>query len=128
MEITVYAWFFSPMRPLATVGREVQVGIARTEAAFVGKGITRTTWRVFTGWVAIILAVLIGLLHVCILVMEMLLLETPRERHVFGASADFAASTKVMAKNQGLYTGFLAAGLFFGLWQGQGGRDVVAFF
>jgi putative membrane protein len=78
--------------------------------------------------VATFLTVLIGLLHVYILVMEMLLWETPRVRRVFGTTADFAASTKSMAANQGLYNGFLAAGLFWGLWQGETGRDVVAFF
>ena len=75
-----------------------------------------------------ILAGLLGLLHVYILVMEMLLWETPRVRKVFGTSPEFAASTKSMAANQGLYNGFLAAGLFWGLWQGEAGRDVVAFF
>ena len=78
--------------------------------------------------IAFILAGLLGLLHVYILVMEMLLWETPRVRRVFGTSAEFAASTKSMAANQGLYNGFLAAGLFWGLWQSDAGRDVVAFF
>ena len=77
---------------------------------------------------AMILAGLIGLLYSYILVMEMLLWETPRVRKVFGTSPEFAASTKSMAANQGLYNGFLAAGLFWGLWQGDVGRDVVAFF
>ena len=77
---------------------------------------------------ATILAGLLGLLHVYILVMEMLLWETPRVRKVFCTSPEFAASTKSMAANQGLYNGFLAAGLFWGLWQGETGRDVVAFF
>ena len=77
---------------------------------------------------AMILAGFLGLLHVYILVMEMLLWETPRVRKVFGTSPEFAASTKSMAANQGLYNGFLAAGLFWGLWQGETGRDVVAFF
>jgi putative membrane protein len=78
--------------------------------------------------IAIILAVMIALLHVSILVMEMLLWETARVRRVFGTTADFAASTKSMAANQGLYNGFLAAGLFWGLWQKEAGYDVVAFF
>ena len=79
-------------------------------------------------WITTLLTALIGLLHAYILLMEMALWETPRVRRVFGTTADFAASTKAMAANQGLYNGFLAAGLFWGLWQGQGGRDVVAFF
>ena len=75
-----------------------------------------------------ILAGFLGLLHVYIMVIEMLLWETPRVRKVCGTSPEFAASTKSMAANQGLYNGFLAAGLFWGLWQGETGRDVVAFF
>ena len=74
------------------------------------------------------LALLIGALHAYILVMEMLLWETPRVRRIFGTTAEFAASTKTLAANQGLYNGFLAAGLFWGVWQGDAGRDVVAFF
>ena len=85
-------------------------------------------WGKRMAMLAMILVGLLGLLHVYILVMEMLLWETPRVRKVFGTSAEFAASTKSMAANQGLYNGFLAAGLFWGLWQGEAGRDVVAFF
>lgn len=79
-------------------------------------------------WVAMGLAGIIGALHVYILVMEMLLWETPRVRRVFGTTAEFASNSKVLAANQGLYNGFLAAGLFWGLWQGETGRDVLAFF
>lgn len=79
-------------------------------------------------WIALGLAVLIGLLHAYILVMEMVLWETPRVRAIFGTSADFATSTKTLAANQGLYNGFLAAGLFWGVWQGVTGHDIVAFF
>ena len=62
------------MRPLATVGWAGQVCcIAGTKAAFVAMVITREAWGIFLPWVAIILAVLIGLLHVNTLVMEMLL-------------------------------------------------------
>jgi putative membrane protein len=43
-------------------------------------------------------------------------------------SAEKAAATKVLAANQGLYNGFLAAGLFWGLWQGDSGLDVQVFF
>ncbi len=74
------------------------------------------------------LAVGIGLLHGYILVMEMWLWETPRVRKIFGTSAEFAMSTTSLAANQGLYNGFLAAGLFWGVWQGPNGQDVVAFF
>ena len=63
---------------------------------------------------AVILAALVALIHVYILVLEMFLWKT-RARRVFGTTAEFAESTAVLAKNQGLYNGFLAAGLLWGL-------------
>lgn len=57
----------------------------------------------------------LGLLHLYILALEMFLWETPRARKAFGTTADFARASKVLAANQGLYNGFLAAGLFWSL-------------
>jgi putative membrane protein len=71
---------------------------------------------------------LIGLLHIYILVLEMFLWDTPRGRKAFGLTQEFAAKTKVLAANQGLYNGFLAAGLFWGLWLGAAGNPVKVFF
>lgn len=71
---------------------------------------------------------LVALLHVYILVLEMFLWETPRARRVFGTTAEFAAASRVLAANQGLYNGFLAAGLFWGLTLGAAGAPVKAFF
>ena len=71
---------------------------------------------------------LIGLLHVYILVLEMFLWDTPKGRRAFGTTPEFAAASKVLAANQGLYNGFLAAGLFWGLSLGAGGRGVTLFF
>lgn len=65
--------------------------------------------------VADILVGLLAALHVYILVMEMLLWTTPRVRANFGTTPEFAEETKVLAANQGLYNGFLAAGLIWGL-------------
>ncbi|MEU6608773.1 DUF1304 domain-containing protein [Streptomyces shenzhenensis] len=56
----------------------------------------------------------IACLHVYILVLEMFLWTAPRTRAVFGTSAEFASQTKALAANQGLYNGFLAAGLVWG--------------
>lgn len=78
--------------------------------------------------IATTLAVLIAALHVYILIMEMFLWETPRVRKSFGTTEEFAAATRVLAANQGLYNGFLAAGLLWGVWQGAAGRPIVAFF
>ena len=71
---------------------------------------------------------LIGLLHVYILVLEMFLWDTPRGRKAFGLTPELAAQTKTLAANQGLYNGFLAAGLFWGLSQGGAGIPVQVFF
>ncbi len=78
--------------------------------------------------IATILALAIAALHVYILVMEMVLWETPRVRKAFGTTEDFAAATRVLAANQGLYNGFLAAGLLWGVTLGAEGRATVAFF
>jgi len=61
------------------------------------------------------LVALVAIEHVYILVMEMFLWTKPRTRKTFGLSAELAENTKTMAANQGLYNGFLAAGLFYGL-------------
>lgn len=58
--------------------------------------------------------VVIALLHVYILVLEMFLWTSPRARAAFGTTEEYAASTGVLAGNQGLYNGFLAAGLLWG--------------
>lgn len=57
----------------------------------------------------------IGLLHVYILVLEMFLWTTPRGRRAFKLTSDFAEKTRTLAANQGLYNGFLAAGLLWAL-------------
>lgn len=57
------------------------------------------------------LVALIALEHLYILVLEMVLWTSPRALKTFGLTAAQAAATKVMAANQGLYNGFLAAGL-----------------
>ncbi|GAB1340439.1 DUF1304 domain-containing protein [Streptomyces sp. E-15] len=64
--------------------------------------------------IATTVVLLIAALHVCILVLEMFLWTGPRARAAFGTSAGFAAETKALAANQGLYNGFLAAGLVWG--------------
>jgi putative membrane protein len=62
-----------------------------------------------------ILVALIALEHVYILYMEMFAWTTPRVMKTFGATKDFAEASKTLAANQGLYNGFLAAGLVWGL-------------
>lgn len=75
------------------------------------------------------LVALVAAIHLAILVMEMFLWETRPVRAVFGISPDFAANTRVMAANQGLYNGFLAAGLILALIRGVPGPGVdLAYF
>ncbi len=75
-----------------------------------------------------ILIALVAVIHVYILVLEMFLWDTKTGRKAFNLSADFARDTRVMAANQGLYNGFLAAGLLWGLWLGDAGFPVKLFF
>ncbi len=75
-----------------------------------------------------IVITLIALLHVYILVLEMFLWEKPAGLRAFRNTPEKAAITKVLAANQGLYNGFLAAGLFWGLWLGDAGTAIKVFF
>jgi putative membrane protein len=75
-----------------------------------------------------VVVALIALLHVYILVLEMFLWEKPAGLRAFGLKPEFAAATRVLAANQGLYNGFLAAGLLWGLWLGPDGTAVKVFF
>jgi putative membrane protein len=70
----------------------------------------------------------IALLHLCILVIEMFLWEKPAGLRTFGLTREAAKSTRVLAANQGLYNGFLAAGLLWGLSLGDDGTSVKVFF
>lgn len=65
--------------------------------------------------VAVVLTVVVAVIHVYIVVLEMMLWETPRGRAAFGTSPEQAAGTKVLAANQGLYNGFLVVALVLGL-------------
>ena len=65
--------------------------------------------------IANVLVALVALIHAYILVLEMFLWTTPRGQKAFGLTPQFAQETKVLGLNQGLYNGFLAAGLGWGL-------------
>ncbi len=75
---------------------------------------------------ATLLIVLVAASHLYFLVLEMFLWDKPLGRKTFGLSAEDAATTKVLAANQGLYNGFLAAGLVWGLLAGN--IEVKVFF
>jgi putative membrane protein len=70
----------------------------------------------------------VALLHLYFLVLEMFLWDKPFGRRVFKSTPEFAAASKALAANQGLYNGFLAAGLAWGLAMGEAGLQVKVFF
>jgi len=71
---------------------------------------------------------LVALIHVYILVLEMFLWDKPAGLRAFGHTQQAATASKVLAANQGLYNGFLAAGLFWSLTQGADGFHAALFF
>jgi len=77
---------------------------------------------------ASVLVTLVALIHVYFLLLEMVMWDRPFGRRVFGTTPEFAAASKALAANQGLYNGFLAAGLLWGLMLGAAGRPVQLFF
>jgi putative membrane protein len=78
--------------------------------------------------VADVVVALVALLHLWFLVLEMFLWDKPIGLRTFRQTPESAATTKVLAANQGLYNGFLAAGLAWGLCLGDAGYDVKLFF
>lgn len=77
---------------------------------------------------ATVLIAVVALIHLYILVLEMFLWNTKTGHKVFNLRPDFARDTRVLAANQGLYNGFLAAGLLWSLWLGEKGSQVAIFF
>ncbi len=75
-----------------------------------------------------IVTALVALLHVYFLVLEMFLWTKPYGRRVFGLTEERAQATKSLAANQGLYNGFLAAGLVWALALGADGHAIRMFF
>jgi putative membrane protein len=80
--------------------------------------------------IATVLVAAIALLHLYILVLEMFTWTTPRVRKMFGTTQEFAEASRALAANQGLYNGFLAAGLIWGLVHpdAETGRQIQMFF
>ncbi len=78
--------------------------------------------------IANIVVAIVAALHIWFLILEMFLWDKPAGLRAFGHSKEAAAASRVLAANQGLYNGFLAAGLIWGLLQGSGGTSVKVFF
>lgn len=78
--------------------------------------------------IANVLVGVVALIHAYIVVLEMALWDTDRGRKAFGTTPEFSRASKVLAANQGLYNGFLVAGLVWALWPGGGGEPAKLFF
>ena len=74
------------------------------------------------------LVAVVALEHIYILVLEMFLWTKPAGLRAFGLTPEFAEQSAVLAMNQGLYNGFLAAGLIWGLLRKRDGVPVQVFF
>jgi putative membrane protein len=75
------------------------------------------------------LVIVVAAIHVYIVVLEMFLWRTPRGMRAFGTDQPFADASAALAANQGLYNGFLVAGLIWGLVAGGPiGFQVKVFF
>jgi len=77
-------------------------------------------------WIANLFVALVAALHVYFLILEMFLWTKPLGLKIFRNSIEKATDSAVLAANQGLYNGFLAAGLLWGLFSGR--RDLKIFF
>ena len=75
-----------------------------------------------------VLIALVALLHAYFLVLEMFLWNKPLGRKTFRTTEEFAQASKGLAANQGLYNGFLAAGLLWGLTLGAERYAITLFF
>jgi putative membrane protein len=75
---------------------------------------------------AFIAVLIVAFLHVYFMILESFLWTKPAGMRAFGLTPETAASSRILAMNQGLYNGFLAAGLLWGAH--GGGRAVTLFF
>ncbi len=77
-------------------------------------------------WIGVILTAFVALEHIGFMVLEMFLWTKPIGMKVFNQTPESAAASATLAANQGLYNGFLAAGLIWGVWASR--QDVTIFF
>jgi len=71
---------------------------------------------------------IVAFLHIYFLILEMFLWDKPMGLRAFGQTKEEATKSKVLAANQGLYNGFLAAGLLWGFLRGADGMEIKIFF
>jgi putative membrane protein len=73
------------------------------------------------------LVLIVALIHVYIVILEMFLWRRERGRRAFGTDQEFADKSATLAANQGLYNGFLVAGLVWGVLASVSGSDSIGF-
>jgi putative membrane protein len=78
--------------------------------------------------IATALIILVVAAHVGFLALEMFFWTSPYALRTFGMTPEFAQASKTLAANQGLYNGFLAAGLLWGMLKGEDGFSLKVFF
>lgn len=71
---------------------------------------------------------LVALLHIYFMILEMFYWDKPKGMRAFGLKLEEAKTTKTLAKNQGLYNGFLAAGLIWSLFNTSNTESIALFF
>jgi putative membrane protein len=76
--------------------------------------------------ISLLLVFLVAVIHTAFLVLEMFYWNHPVGQEIFKMTPEVSASSAILAANQGLYNGFLVAGLLWGLIAGR--RDVKVFF
>jgi putative membrane protein len=76
--------------------------------------------------VAKLLALFVAISHIGIMILEMFFWNHPIGQRIFDMTPEVAAASEVLAMNQGLYNGFLAAGLIGGLLRDR--FDTIVFF
>ena len=77
---------------------------------------------------AILITSLVAILHIYFMILEMFFWDKPLGLKAFGMTKESATASKVLAANQGLYNGFLAAGLIWGICLGANGIGITIFF
>lgn len=73
-----------------------------------------------------VMIAVVALAHIAFLVIEMFFWDHPTGRNIFRLTPEFSAASRTLAANQGLYNGFLAAGLLWALWSDR--FDLKVFF
>ena len=77
---------------------------------------------------ATIAVIAVAFLHLAFLILEMFLWTKPLGRRIFGLNREFSEQSASLAAKQGLYNGFLAAGLVWGLLTHHTGNEIIVFF